>query len=119
MHICFVRHRPNGKLFLFECEKELRNQLSHGDFVVVDTKFGNTIGIVETCIGTCTPECYETIIEACGAELPLKKVLRKYVKPIVTRIDEIPQEFVEQIRQEERNKIILELQGRQQLDLPF
>lgn len=97
-----VQHDNSDRIYLFSSEID---GLEKGDDVVCKTKYGEKTGVVKLMLVT-NDESIEIFCKACGASLPLAPVLRKYVKPIITSIDEIPQHLIDQIRYEYRDKLI-------------
>ena len=72
------KHMNNDRSFLFKAPKF--SYLSKGDKVIVETKRGNAEATVEASYTTDfnnDTELLELIIALSGAELPLKKVLKK------------------------------------------
>jgi len=108
MIICFVQHEGSNKIFLFECELPLAYKIKIGDTVICNTKWGDAKGKVMAQIGT-TEEQSKIIAFACGAKWPLAKILRKYEKPVVTSIDDIPLEWREFIRKQTIESIIAQI----------
>lgn len=71
------KHMNNDKAFLFHAPKF--THLDKGDKVIVETKKGNAEATVEASY-TIDPDdndLMELILSLSGAELPLKKVLKK------------------------------------------
>ena len=75
--LALCNHNGHGKNYLFRMPAYER--LENGDRVVVETKHGEAEALV---VGTATiygeeSDEYQMIVKAAGADLPLKKVLRK------------------------------------------
>lgn len=113
MFLYFVKHDGSVRYFLFRSSEQM--DIVEGNTVICETKKGETKGIV--CAKITVPDYVAHVIaDACGAYWPLAKVLRKYDKPVVTSIDEVPQWLLNKIRAEERAKIMALIEPR---DLPF
>lgn len=108
MILCFVQHDNSNKIFLFECERELAFKIYSGDMVICNTRYGDTKGTIMAAIEVAEEQA-KVIAFACKASWPLARIIRKYEKPIVTSIDEVPQEIIDEIRRQEVSKIINQL----------
>ncbi|MGL6200579.1 MAG: hypothetical protein ACRC3H_16740 [Lachnospiraceae bacterium] len=82
IYVCFVEHNNSTKWYLFDCS-EVYNRINCGSKVVCETSKGIESGTVVTNPTSINNVCYvgggngvKEIIEATGAYLPLKKVLR-------------------------------------------
>ena len=113
MFLYFILHTDSPKYFLFQSDENLN--VARRDIVICKTKHGDKHGIVGCFLETDTYEA-EIIAKACGAYWPLAKILRKYEKPVVTSVDEIPQWLLNKIRAEERAAIMELIEPRK---LPF
>ncbi len=100
----FIQHENKSTPYLFQSD----DQYAIGDIVICDTRRGNVRGVIIEFFMT-GPSLAKAIAKACHAYWPLAKIIRKYTPPIVTSIDEVPQEIIEQIRLQEVNRIIRKL----------
>lgn len=117
MILCFVQHDNSCKLFLFECDRQMAVKIESGDTVICNTRYGDAKGKIMAAIAV-TEEQAKVITYACRGSWPLSKIIRKYEKPIVTSIDEVPQEIIDEIRRQEVSKIINQLRPSSNL-MPF
>jgi hypothetical protein len=113
MDLYFVRHDNSARSFLFQGTEDF----AVGDAVICSTRYGDAKGTVVAKIAV-EFEIATVVADACGAYWPLAMIIGKYVKPIVTSIDEVPPEIIEQIRQQELKKIINKLQS-ERPEVPF
>lgn len=123
MYVAFVEHTKGGQPFLFDLDRCADFSLKHlteSDEVVCKTRYGEAKGTILT-IFYLGEEAVAVLARACGANLPLSPVLRKYEKPLITSIEEIPLDLVEQIVQAERNRIwnAIKSQGQPKRPHPF
>jgi hypothetical protein len=107
MILCFVQHENSNKIFLFDFDL-VASKIKTGDTVICDTRYGEAKGTVKAC-AIFTDEEARVVAFACKASWPLARIIRKYEKPIVTSIDEVPQEIIDEIRRQEVSKIINQL----------
>lgn len=113
MFLYFVKHDGSVRYFLFRSSEQM--DIVEGNTVFCETKRGETKGVVAAMIMV-PDKVAHVIADACGAYWPLAKVLRKYDKPVVTSIDEVPQWLIDKIRKSERAAIMALIEPR---DLPF
>lgn len=106
MRLYFVQHEKNNRCFLFTDNGD--SFFTNGDDVVCSTKYGEKRGTVMVSISGDDKKA-EIIALSCGAYWPLAKILRKYIKPFVTSIDDVPEYIVRQIREQERAELIARL----------
>lgn len=121
MYVAFVEHTKGGQPFLFDldrCADFSLKGLHDGDEVVCETRYGEKKGAILT-IFFLGEEAVAVLARACGAKLPLSPILRKYEKPLITSIDEVPAEFVEQIKKAERKRIMDAIKDKKPAPLPF
>ena len=107
----FIQHEESNRPCLFQSD----DQYKIGDIVICDTRRGEVKGTVVEYFIAHHEQLAKVIARACHAYWPLAKIIRKYTPPIVTSIDEVPQEIVDQIRRQEVAKII----GKLRVDEPF
>ena len=98
----FIQHENSNRPFLFQSD----DQYAIGDTVICDTHRGEVKGTVVEYFIAHHEQLAKVIAKACHAYWPLAQIIRKYEKPIVTSIDEVPQEIVDQTRRQEVAKII-------------
>lgn len=108
MILCFVQHEGSNKIFLFECDRELALKVYSGDTVICNTRYGDVKGNIAAAIEVAEEQA-KVIAQACRATWPLAKILRKYEKPVITSIDEIPLELIEFIRKQTIESIIAQI----------
>jgi len=98
MYVCFVKHEGSSKKYLFDCTN-IHTKLAVGKKVVCETMMGLAAGTVVS-FPTKIEEGPGTIeiIEATGAYLPLKRVLR-----VFGDIDMLEEERREIVKQYIRN----------------
>ena len=118
MIVCYVRHEKSARLFLFTIDFELfcLERICVGDKVVCDKKYGDKLGEIVAAIEM-NPEEAEVVVKTSNAYWPLRKIIRKYVPPVITSIDEVPEKIIEIIRDQERRKLIDKLNSAELL--PF
>lgn len=114
MYFYFVKHEGSTRYFLFG--NQVPVDVDTGDTVICETKHGEKKGTIAAVFMINSEDVGKVLANACGAYWPLAKVLRKYDKPVVTSIDEVPQWLLNKIRAEERAKIMALIEPR---DLPF
>lgn len=114
MYLFFVKHDGSTRFFLFRSSEQM--DIVDESTVICETKRGETKGVVAAMI--MVPDKVALVIAAaCGAYWPLAKVLRKYDKPVVTSIDEVPQWLIDKIRKQERAAILALIEPTERL--PF
>lgn len=117
MNLYFVKHESCFKPFLFTGS----DGFEPGDEVVCETHKGEKRGKIVCALRFITESTAQYIGTSCGAYWPLAKVLRKYVRPVVTSVDDVPDHIKQQIILDERHRIWLAIEAGQIRDktLPF